>query len=347
MRSDLTISGSWTQLVLLGLEAVGLDARALCRASRLSYSQLMDPEARLPRDQSGRLWREASRQSSDPLLGLHAAARAPVGANNLLIHIVVSSRTFLEGLRRVLPYQRVLAHGRVVTLEERRGDAVIRLSRVEGDLPITRNEVEFLAVMLVRLGVFALNTAWRLGAVHFEHPVPGDAREYERVFRSPVHFAQRENALIVPTSVMNRPLPHHCDEAVRALEAAADAQVRRLAAPSVAGEVRGRVLLRLRARRPVGDVDAIAAELHLGARTLQRRLADEQTSFSGVVDEARRDLAIELLDGDATLERVAAAVGFSDSSVLVRAFKRWTGRSPSEHRSVPAPARRGVRKALS
>jgi AraC-like DNA-binding protein len=333
MRRDLTISGSWTQLVLLGLGAVGLDVRALCRACELSYSQLMDPEARVPRDQAGRLWREASKQSGDPYLGLHAAARAPVGANNLLIHMVVSSRTFLEGLRRVLPYQRVLAHGRVVTLEERGDDAVIGLSRVEGDLPITRNEVEFLAVLLVRLGAFTLNTAWRLRGVRFEHPVPSDPREYERIFGCPVRFAQQESALIVPASVMNRRLPHHCDEAVRAMEAAADAQVRRLAAPSLAGDVRGRVMLRLRARRPVGDVDAIAAELHLGARTLQRRLADERTRFSSVVDEARRDLAIELLDGDATLEHVAEAVGFADISVLVRAFRRWTGRSPSEHRS--------------
>src|SRR5262249_28789774 len=152
-----------------------------------------------------------------------------------------------------------------------------RLSRVEGDLPITRNEVEFLAVMLVRLGAFALRSAWRLRAVHFEHAAPSDTRDYERVFGAPVHFAQRQSALIVPASVMSRRLPHWCDDAVRALEAAADAQVRRLAAPSVAGDVRGRVLVRLRARRPAGDVDAIAAELHVGVRTLQRRLADEGT----------------------------------------------------------------------
>jgi len=333
MRSDLTISGAWTRMVLIGLDAVGLDARALCEACGLSYAQLMDPEARLPRDQSGRLWREASRQADDPMLGLRAAARAPVGANNLLIHMLVSSRTFLEGLRRVLPYQRVLAHGRVVTLEERADDAVLRLGRVEGDLPITRNEVEFLAVMLVRLGAFALGRAWRLRAVQFEHPAPADGREYERVFGCPVRFAQRENALVVPGAVVNRRLPHHCADTVRALEAAADAQVRRLAAPSTAGDVRGRVLLHLRARRPAGDVDTIAAELHLGARTLQRRLADEHTSFSNVVDEARRDLAMEMLDDDATLEHVATAVGFADTSVLVRAFKRWTGRTPSEHRA--------------
>jgi AraC-like DNA-binding protein len=333
MRSDLTISGSWTQLVVRGLEAGGLDARALCRACGLSYAELIDPDARVPRDQSGRLWREASRRSGDPSLGLHAAAAAPVGANNLLVHMVLTSRTFLDGLERVLHYQRVLAHGRVVTLEERDDVAVIGLARVDGDLPITRDEVDFLAVMLARLGEFALGAAWRLRAVRFERPVPREAGDYERIFRCPVQFGQPENALVVPERVVTRRLPHHCAEALRALEMAAEAQVRRLSSPTVAGDVRGRVLARLRARRPPGDVDAIAAELHVSTRTLQRRLAVERTTFSRVVEEARCTLAIELLDGDAKVDRVAAAVGFSGTSALARAFKRWTGKRPAEHRS--------------
>lgn len=340
MRRDLTISGSWTHLVLRGLEAVGLDARALCRASRLSYAQLIDPEARVPRDYSGRLWREAAKQSADPHLGLHAAERMPVGANNLLVHMVVGSRTFLDGLRLTLSYQRVLGHGQVATLEERGDAAAIRFRRVDSDLPVTRNEVEFLAVLLMRLGTFALGTRWRLRTVHFDYPVPADVAEYERIFRAPVRFAQPENALIVPWTVMTRRLPHHCAEAVRALEAAAEAQVRRLATPTVAGDVRGRVLARLRARRPVSDVETMAALMHVSPRTLQRKLGAERTSFRDVVEEARRDLTIELLDGDAPLEQVARAVGLSGPSALVRAFRRWTGKSPSEHRALlRAPSR--------
>jgi len=239
-------------------------------------------------------------------------------------------------MRRVLPYQRVLAHGRVVTLEERGNVAVFRLGRVEGDLPITRHEVEFLAVMLVRMGAFALDGRWRLDVVHFEHAAPGDVREYARVFRCPVHFERRESALVVPLAVIQRRLPHYCDEAVRALEAAADERVRRLAVPTVAGDVRARVLARLRANRTMGDVDEIAAELHLSARTLQRRLGAERASFTAVVEEARRDLAVELVEEGATLERVARAVGFSGTSALVRAFRRWTGRTPAEYRAQRA-----------
>jgi AraC-like DNA-binding protein len=333
MRRDLTISGSWTQLVLRGLESLGLDGRALCRACGLSYAALVDPDARIPRDQSGKLWREAAKRSDDRLLGLHAAERMPVGANNLLTHMVLGSRTFLEGLRRALAYQRVVAHGSVVSLVERDDTVAIELRRVDGDLPVTRNEIEFMAVVFLRLGAFAVGRAWRLREVRFEYPVPPDVAEYERVFGCRVAFAERDNALVVPRAVMTRRLPHHCADAVRALEAAADAQVGRLVRPSVAGDVRSRVVVRLRAREPVTDVDAVAAELHLSVRTLQRRLGAERTSFSEVVEAARRDLAIELLDAGMSLAEVARAVGFSDASVLVRAYKRWTGETPSVRRA--------------
>src|SRR5882757_2411323 len=103
MRADLLISGSWTRMVLASLDAIGLDSRRLCAAAGLSYAQLSDPDARLPRDLSGRLWREASRQSGDPHIGLHAGERVAASANNLLSHMVISSPTFLAGLERTFP----------------------------------------------------------------------------------------------------------------------------------------------------------------------------------------------------------------------------------------------------
>lgn len=86
--------------------------------------------------------------------------------------------------------------------------------------------------------------------------------------------------------------------------------------------MRGRVLARLRSRRPAGDVETMAALLHVSPRTLQRKLGAERTTFRDVVEAARRDLTIELLDGDAPLEQVARAVGLSGPSALVRAFRQ-------------------------
>jgi len=321
-------------MVLRSFEAVGLDPRRLCATAGVSYAQLSDPEARFPRDLSGRLWREASRQSGDAAIGLRAGERVPPSANNLLAHMVISSPNLLEGLQRSLPYQRMLAHGRVVTLEERRGAWALCFNRVDGDLAITRGELEFMMVALLRLLRFAVRRRWSPIAVRFDFPVPSSTAEYERIFRCPVHFALGENSLLLPADVLTEPLVHDCPAVFEALRATAEAALERVQGASFVGEVRARILARMRSLRAELSVETIAAEMHVSPRTLQRRLEADGASFSGLLEQAQRERCLELLSGPDSLEQIGAAVGLSGSRALSRAFKRWTGRTPSDHRRV-------------
>ena len=313
--------------MLRGLESCGLDVRALCQRVGLAYAELDDPDARVPRDASGMVWREATRTAGDPRLGLHAAMRMPLGLNNPLAYLVMVSPTLLDGFARAGPYQRALAHGNVMSLAPR-GDAVaMLLTRVDGDLPVTRNEIEFMIGVLARFGAFVLSDAWRLAAIHFEHDAPpGGSGEHVAAFGCPVLFGMDENALVVSREVMTHRSPHHSPRMMRVLEAEAATLVARLDAPSMAGEVRAR--LRAGRRCRVCDASTIAQELHVSLRTLQRRLSDEGTRFSAVVDMVRRDVALELLAEGMTVERTARAVGFSGSRALIRATKRWTATTP-------------------
>ncbi len=66
-------------------------------------------------------------------------------------------------------------------------------------------------------------------------------------------------------------------------------------------------------------------------RTLKRQLAAEGTSFSNLVDEVRYRHATSRLsrNPDYTLQEIADELGYSDVANFSRAFKRWSGRSPS------------------
>jgi AraC-like DNA-binding protein len=84
-----------------------------------------------------------------------------------------------------------------------------------------------------------------------------------------------------------------------------------------------------------GDVliDTIARRLAMSARTLQRRLGDEGTTFDALLDATRKELAFSYLAGDSLASsEVAFALGFSDSTAFHRAFKRWTGTTPGAWR---------------
>ena len=71
----------------------------------------------------------------------------------------------------------------------------------------------------------------------------------------------------------------------------------------------------------------------MGSRTLLRKLTEEGTSFAEILNETRRDLAIDYIRDDSlSLIEVSFLLGFSDSSTFSRAFTRWTGTPPAESR---------------
>ena len=79
----------------------------------------------------------------------------------------------------------------------------------------------------------------------------------------------------------------------------------------------------------------VAQRLHVSTRTLQRRLQEQGTRFSEVLDQVRHELALSYLaQPHYTVNEVAFLLGFADNSNFTRAFKRWTGQSPSQHRQT-------------
>ncbi|MGL6343843.1 MAG: helix-turn-helix transcriptional regulator [Waterburya sp.] len=80
-------------------------------------------------------------------------------------------------------------------------------------------------------------------------------------------------------------------------------------------------------------IEAIAHQLAISTRQLQRELKRESTSFQQLLDKTRQELALRHLKNPATLiHDIAFLLGFSEPSAFHRAFKRWTGKTPRQHR---------------
>jgi AraC-like DNA-binding protein len=329
MRQDLTILGAWTRRVVEGLEGLGLDVRGICADTGLDYAALRDPDARVLRDHAGLLWQEAARRSGDRDLGLHAGEKFQPAATTVLAHLVMSSANLLEAAGKVARLQRLVAHAAVLSVEERSDGVALVLTPQSGDLDITRQEMEFMATFLARFGAFVAAGGFALLRVDFAHPYPGDATEHERIFGCPVYFGSAETSLLFPWEVMRRPSPHFSAEVARQLESVAEDYVGQLADPGVGGRVRGALRSRL-GREPCG-VEALAADLHMSPRTLQRSLGRENTRFSEILDDVRKERCIELIDAGTAPSLVADRAGFADLRAFRRAFKRWTGCTPSEY----------------
>ena len=80
-------------------------------------------------------------------------------------------------------------------------------------------------------------------------------------------------------------------------------------------------------------IEKIAGDLNMSSRTLRRRLTEHSLTFEALLEQVRQARTMSLLaNPDMPIERITEEVGYSDVRSFRRAFKRWTGKSPSAWR---------------
>lgn len=88
---------------------------------------------------------------------------------------------------------------------------------------------------------------------------------------------------------------------------------------------------------PSGRASArqVAEMLHLSVRSLQRKLAEKDTGFAQLLEDTRRELARQYVSNTRlSVGEITYLLGFSDPANFTRAFRRWTGQSPSAFRQT-------------
>jgi AraC-like DNA-binding protein len=169
--------------------------------------------------------------------------------------------------------------------------------------------------------------------VSFTH-CPNDPAEYEQAFGCPVRVNAGWNGFALAEEVWDLPMRRRDPSLVRLLEPHADVAVSGATTP---------MALRERVRRAqargltAGDasVGTVARVLALSARTLQRRLADEGTSYQAELDHVRREVAERHLhDSALAIAEISFLLGYSEPAAFHRAFKRWHHVTPQAYRAA-------------
>ncbi|HUS67513.1 MAG TPA: AraC family transcriptional regulator ligand-binding domain-containing protein [Kofleriaceae bacterium] len=172
--------------------------------------------------------------------------------------------------------------------------------------------------------------------VWFIHARPPELGALERFFGTrQLQFGCADNGLAIPSELLDLPLGGGDPRMLATVEPLAEAA---LAAQPAADDFAARVAERLRALLP-GDarMEAVARAMHMSERTLQRRLEQEGTCFTDVLDGVRETLARQwVADRAQPLGDIAYRLGFSDLPTFSRAFRRWTGKPPGTWRRFSA-----------
>ncbi|WEF30675.1 AraC family transcriptional regulator [Pseudoduganella chitinolytica] len=296
VKSRLTHSGVAADALFeqAGLTEEGLACDALTLSDRLSH-----------------LWELVVAQSGDPLIGLKVSTPHRLGWLGVMGHIMLVSPTVQSTIERCHGHTRV----------------GILLPGARRAVPLQRYDFVWCVLLRTLRSAAGRDDATPV-QVEYAFPEPANACYYEETFGCPVHFNRPYNVMEFADADLVAALPE------ARMPAAGDARpvlasLARAQLPRFSARVQDIVATMLPKGPP--HRDAVAARLMMSERTLQRRLAEEGTSFSALVDETRRELARRSLEsGDQSLKMLSFQLGFSEPSAFYRACKRWFGTTPSD-----------------
>ena len=322
------------RVLMAAFGRLGYDVGVLLAPTGIREADLDDPDKRIPCEALGVIVSRAQQARRLPNLALEAARFVPIGAYPLLDYLVLTSQTVGAGVHQLARYFGLV--GNPVSLQVHERSDPVRVEMPGSPAPFG---VEF----TVSLMLFHLReeTEGRFVAqsISFEH-TPDDVAAFEHTFGCPVKSSASWVGISVARDAWRLPLRRRDPVLGRMLQAQADDVLARL--PSREG-LALEVQRTLTTRVAGGDtrIAALAPQLAMSARTLQRRLAAEGVSYRELLEDARKEAAGRYIaESVLSIAEVAFLVGYSEPAAFHRAFKRWYRTTPQLYRQ--ATARRGA-----
>jgi len=322
--------GSWSATILRALDAQGVPSEPLARRAGIDPQALQDPDARVPRAALTRLWRLAVEATGDPCFGLTATRYVAQTTFHALGYAVLASSTLKEAFERIVRYRRLI--GDIIEMRlSAHGDRYRLIIDVSAPPGVPNEAVDAVAAVFVQQArILRGERDFSPLSVELQRPQPSDPAPFRKLFRVPVRFAQPANVLEFARADLEQRLPAGNAELARQNDEVLVRYLARLDSGRVANRVQQALLDALPDGAP--SKQAIARQLGMSPRSLQRHLGEEGTSFKALLNEARVTLARNYIEeGRLSVTDIAFVLGFADTSAFSRAFKRWTRLSPSAY----------------
>jgi len=314
------------------LRQYGIDGKALLVESGLDPKPLADPDARYPEVKMQRFWRLAVATTGDECFGLRMAEGLQPSALHGLGFSWLASHTLRDAFERVVRYARIVSTAIDVHIEEQAGS--VRVASAEWTLPepevpasVDSEPAGFLQMCRITAGTDIV----RLRVLLARPEPPACSERFYRFFGAPVEFGAQRTALFFEKELLEQPLPYANPELTRINDQTVIDYLARFDRNNIAMRVRAEIIEQLPSGPP--SQEKVASSVHMSLRNLQRRLQEEETTYKGLLDSVRQDLAMQYLEtSHRSIGEIGYLLGFSEPGNFARAFKRWVGMTPQAYR---------------
>lgn len=327
---EYSVSTEYAPLLVTMLERYGVSKEQLL-AGAAEPPNLRDPGARLPLQDFVDIVRRAIKLSGAPWLGWDFGATLTLSSHGFLGYAAMSSETLRDAVELAVKFFRTRTTVVDLQLKVEGDTAILQLDELVALHDIQPFVVESLFSSFHFMGLKLLGEVPMDGELRFAFPEPDYYQRMKQLIPVPVLFDCAYNQMRFPASRLDQRLRFADPRLAKMAEAQCEQEMANIKSPpKLLNQVR-RIILAQSGRFP--SVDEAASDLHMSSRTLKRKLQQLGTSYQTILDDLRKGLAVEYLtQTEITVDDIAVQLGYSDASNFARAFRRWTGRSPSDYR---------------
>jgi len=298
----------------------------------LALPDLEDADTRVGHDVVDRMLRELVARTGERDIGLLAAERVEPWHLDVVEYAARAQETLRSAIEHSIRYQALLHDGIEAELQLNGEQAVLRV-RFSDPAPEAAHEFVLAVHLMAARRMTGIASLAPL-ETHFMHARPQNTPVHQRIFRSSLHFERSDTALVFSRASLDAKLLAADSGLAELLDRHAAEALQKLGRrTSLTERVRGLVRQSIKDGSVTG-ADAIARRLGMSSRTLHRRLVTLDATYRGIVDNVRRDIALQsLLDPRLTIREVGFMLGFTTSPAFHRAFRRWTGTTAATRRA--------------
>jgi len=331
------VSGNIVRGIMLAACERGLNFTALCHESGITFDSFED-QSRIPAAKVSALLDIIVSKTGDSTFGLRIGGSAKIAAAGLIGNIVSNCKDFEAAIIQMGKFSNLVADGISFRLHKNGNVCELKVEATKVwkmDYPHACKQLIEMLIAFVYQEIKLLSSMNPISNVqiNLEGEGKSNAEAYTNIFQGKLKLGQRVNSLVFSKTFLKTPIHSGNYDTLLTLERYARLLLGEDQSAKFSHVVRRVIINLLTAASP--RIDEVASSLNMSQRTLQRRLNEENVTYSMLLDGVKQDLAKRYVnDKSLSLSQIAFMLGYAEQSVFSRRFKKWTGKSPFVFRSM-------------
>lgn len=322
---------TWVIPILKAIEPF-CDAKTALAATGIDSDCIVDANQRVPLEKMHALWDLAERVSDDDCIGLEATKYISPTSFHAITYAHQASSSLRESLERMNKFSNVISTAVTLNAVDDNEDVVVSLTLVEGVGALSIQAMDaFMALLVMAARSLTNSDENPVRSVKFMRLPPLNTTRHEAIFKCPLSFGCNNCEIRIAKSFVDQRVPTGNAELVRINEQVLAEYLSRFDKNDLVAAVYSAIIELMPQGEPTRE--KVCGVLGTSSRSLHRKLAELDTSFKVVLEDARKRLALQYIEQqNLSITTITYQLGFLDASSFARSFKRWTGFSPSDYR---------------